>query len=55
VRKIYGGTPAPGVNFINILRVLFLPISFCQKLQSCVLDLKFFGAKILAKKAHKKY
>jgi len=42
-----------GVNFINILRGLFLTKSFCQKLQSFVLVWNFFGAKILAKKGHK--
>jgi hypothetical protein len=38
------------VNFIETLRTHFAPIFLCQKLQSCVLDLKLFGAKISAKK-----
>jgi len=40
----------PDVNFINILHAHFFPIFWCQKLQSWVLGLKFFDAKISAKK-----
>jgi hypothetical protein len=40
----------PGVYFINILHAHFVPIFLHQKLQSCVLGLKFFGAKMSAKK-----
>jgi len=39
-----------GVNFINILRACFLYKILAPKLQSCVLGLKFFGAKISARK-----
>ncbi len=45
---------APGVNFINILCTCFCTKFWRQKLQSCVLGLKFFGAKISAKKARLK-
>jgi hypothetical protein len=43
-----------GDNFNNILHAHFAPIFLRQKLQSCVLGLKFFGAKISAKKPCKK-
>jgi hypothetical protein len=43
---------SPGVYFINyfinILRAHVAPIFWRQKLQSCILGLKFFGAKISA-------
>ncbi len=43
-----------GVNFINVLCAHFCTKFWSQKLQTCVLGLIFFGAKILHKKhAHK--
>jgi len=39
-----------GVNFIYILHAHFAPRFWHQKLQSCDLGLKIFGAKILVKK-----
>ncbi len=41
-----------GLDFINILHMHFVPIFWCQKLQSCVLGLTLLGAKISAKKVH---
>jgi len=39
-----------GVKFINVLRANFLYKMLAQKLQSCVVGLKFWGQKYLRKK-----
>ncbi len=44
-----------GVDFINILPSNFVLIFWCQKLHSCVLGWKFFGAKISVYNALIKY
>jgi len=46
VWRIHFGEIHPSVNFINILRMHFVPIFLRQKLQSCVLCLNFVGTKI---------
>jgi len=46
--------PFQGVNFINVLRAHFCTKFWHQKLQSCVLGLKFFGTKISYKKQARK-
>jgi len=48
------GDSKAGVNFINILCAHFAPIFWLQKIQSCVLGLKFFWCQNNSKKSASK-
>ncbi len=47
---IFKHFPSHAVNFINILRTIFSPIFWCQKLQKLCFGFEMFGAKISMQK-----